>query len=231
VLATAGLLIATGPLRAAWHAERPDRSTLWAAVLSLALLLSILTFFTSEFHPFDHPWAWTRFRPLEISNRALGLPAFGDGGVSTQDLVQAVGASSIALQSGILVALLLFAIRRFGTHLPIGSLVVVFSLNGAAMSVPHGDPWVFPLTIAAGIVAELLYRWLRPEIERPGQLRFFATLVPVALFSLYFLTLAFMGGTWWSIPLWTGAIVLSGIVGWFVSYLVVPAALPVAANR
>ncbi len=107
--------------------------------------------------------------------------------------------SSIALQSGILVALLLFAIRRFGSHLPVGSLVVVLALNGAAMSVPHGDPWVFPLTIAAGIVAELLYRGLRPEIERPGQVRLFAVLVPVGLFSLYFLTLALLGRVWWPI--------------------------------
>ncbi len=231
VLAIAGLLIATGPLRAAWHAELPDRSTLWAAVLSLALLLSILTFLTSEFHPFDHPWAWTRFRPMEISNRALGLPPFGDGGVSTQDLAQAVGMSSIALQSGILVALFLFAIRRFGSHLPVGSFVVVLALNGAAMSVPHGDPWVVPLAIVAGIVAELLYRGLQPEIERPGQVRLFAALVPVELYSLYFLTLALLGGVWWPIPLWTGAIVLGGVVGWFVSYLIVPPVFPGEGSR
>src|SRR6266567_8059404 len=107
VLATAGILIATGPLRAAWHAERQDRATFWSAALSLALLLSALTFFTSEFHPFDHPWAWIRFRPREISNSALALPAFRDGGVSTQDLAQAVGTSSIILQSCLLIALLL----------------------------------------------------------------------------------------------------------------------------
>jgi hypothetical protein len=123
-------------------------------------------------------------------------------------------------------ALFLFAIRRFGAQLPVGSFVVVLALNGAAMSVPHGDPWVFPLTITAGIVAELLYRWLRPEIERTGQLRLFATLVPVGLFSLYFLMLSLLGGVWWPVPLWTGAIVLSGVVGWLVSYLMVPPAFP-----
>ena len=45
------------------------------------------------------------------------------------------------------------------------------------------------------------------------------------------LTLALLGGVWWPIPLWTGAIVLSGIAGLFVSYLVVPATSPVATNR
>jgi hypothetical protein len=230
VLATAGVLIATGPLRAAWHAPRPDRITRWSAVLSLTLMLSAFTFFTSEFHPFDHPWAWTRFRPLEITNVGLALPAFSDGGVSTQDLAQAIGTSSIVLQSGILIGVLLLLIRRFGERLPLGWLTFVFTLNGAGMSLPHGDPWVLPLTVVAGIVADVLYRWLQPERPRPMQVRFFAALVPVALYSLYFLTLLLLGGVWWSAPLWAGAIVLSGAVGWLVSYLVVPIALPDEAH-
>jgi hypothetical protein len=194
-------------------------------------MLSSFTFFTSEFHPFDHPWAWSRFRPLEISNVALGLPAFGSGGVSTQDIAQAIGTASILLQSGVLVALLLLAIRRWGKQLPFGWLTFVFALNGAAMSVPHVDPWVFPLTIVAGLVADVLYRWLRPEIQRPIHVRLFAALVPIALYSLYFLTLTLMGGTWWPVPLWTGAIVMSGVVGWLISYLVVPPALPAEMNQ
>jgi hypothetical protein len=226
VLAAAGALITTGPLRAAWHARRPDRSRLWAAVVSLGVLLATLSFFTSEFHPFDHPWAWARFEPLELSSQALGLPVFADGGVSTQDLAQAVGVSSIMLQSGILVALYVFAIRRFGMGLPIGALAVILVLDGVTMSVPHGDPWVVPLSIAAGIVAELLYRWLRPVYTRPRQLRLFAVLTPMALFSLYFLTLALLGGVWWPIPLWAGAISASGVVGWFVSYVIAPPEVP-----
>ncbi len=222
VLATAGLLIATGPLRAAWQSARSGRASLWSAVLSATLMLSTFTFFTGEFHPFDHPWAWARFRPLEVTNLGLSLPAFGDGGVSTQDLAQAIGAASILLQSGLLIALLLLLIRRWGAQLPLGWLTFVFTLNGAAMSLPHGDPWVVPFTIVAGIVADVLYRWLQPETQRPGQVRLFAVLTPVVLYSLYFLTLLFLGGVWWPIPLWTGAIALSGIAGLLVSYLIVP---------
>ena len=83
-------------------------------------MLSTFTFFTSEFHPFDHPWAWARFRPLEVTNLGLSLPAFGDGGVSTQDLAQAIGTASILFQSGLLIALLLLLIRRWGGTAPIG---------------------------------------------------------------------------------------------------------------
>ena len=99
------------------------------------------------------------------------------------------------------------------------------------MSLLHGDPWVVPLTLVAGIGADVLYCLFQPEIQRTHQLRLFAVLVPVGLYSLYFLTLALLGGVWWPIPLWTGAIVLSGIVGWFVSYLVVPSVLPEAADH
>ncbi len=226
VLATAGLLIATGPLRAAWADNRRSWSLLWSAVLSVALMLSLFTFFTSEFHPFDHPWAWARFRPLEVSNLSLSLPAFGDGGVGTRDLAQAVGMSSIILQSGLLIGLLLLMIRRWGAQLPLGWLTFIFTLNGAAMSIPHSDPWALPLAVIAGIVADVLYRWLQPDVQRPGQVRFFAFLVPIVLYSLYFLTLALLGGVWWPIPLWTGAIVISGVVGWLVSYLIVPPELP-----
>jgi hypothetical protein len=226
VLATAGLLIATGPLRAAWADHRRSWSLLWSVVLSVALMLSLFTFFTSEFHPFDHPWAWVRFRPLEVSHLSLSLPAFADGGVSTQDLAQTVGVSSIILQSGLLIGLLLLMIRRWGAQLPLGWLTFIFTINGAAMSIPHDDPWVLPLAVIAGMVADGLYRWLRPDVQRPGHLRFFALLVPLVLYSLYFLTLALLGGVWWPIPLWTGSIVLSGVVGWLVSYLIVPPELP-----
>jgi hypothetical protein len=136
VLATAGLLIATGPLRAAWRSARSGRASLWSAVLSATLMLSTFTFFTREFHLIDHPWAWARFRPLEVSNLSLSLPAFGVGGVSTQDLAQAVGMSSILLQSGLLIALLLLLVQRFGAQLPLGWLTFVFTLNGTAMSIP-----------------------------------------------------------------------------------------------
>jgi len=58
----------------------------------------------------------------------------------------------------------------------LGWLTFVFTLNGAVMSLPHGDPWVVPFTIVAGIVADWLYRRLQPEMQQPGQVRLFAVL-------------------------------------------------------
>jgi hypothetical protein len=39
---------------------------------------------------------------------------------------------------------------------------------------------------------------------------------------VYFLALRLTEGIWWSVHVWAGAIVLAGLVGWLVSYLVVP---------
>jgi hypothetical protein len=57
--------------------------------------------------------------------------------------------------------------------------------------------------------------------------RLFAFAVPAVFYGFYFLTLALAGLLYWSVPLWAGSIVLAGIVGLLLAYLVVPApALP-----
>lgn len=113
VLAAAGALIASGPLRAAWYQRQTSPTTRWRAVLSLTLLLAIFTFFTSEAHPFAHPWASARLRPLALDAAALGLPALQAGGAGSQELAETLGMSSILTQTGVLMALLLLMIRRW----------------------------------------------------------------------------------------------------------------------
>jgi hypothetical protein len=84
LLAAAGALIASGPLRAAWYQRQTSQATRWRAVLSLTLLLAIFSFFTSESHPLVHAWAWVGLRPLPLDATALGLPAMQAGGVGSQ---------------------------------------------------------------------------------------------------------------------------------------------------
>ena len=84
-------------------------------------------------------------------------------------------------------------------------------------------PWALLLVGAVGgVVGDLLLWWLKPSVARIRELRLFAALLPAALYALYFLAAIFTSGLWWSIHLWTGAIVLSGVTGWLVSHLVVP---------
>ena len=56
-------------------------------------------------------------------------------------------------------------------------------------------------------------------------MRVFAVVTPVLFSLFYYLTLIVAGGgIWWSVHLWTGAIVLSGITGLLVSLLLMPPA-------
>jgi hypothetical protein len=56
-------------------------------------------------------------------------------------------------------------------------------------------------------------------------------MVPLLLFSLYFVALPIVGGIWWPIHLWAGGIVLAGVTGWLRSYLVLPPAIPEPEER
>jgi len=80
--------------------------------------------------------------------------------------------------------------------------------------------------LAAGVLADGLYFLLRPGMLSPARLRWFALLVPTILFSIYFLTLYVTHGLHWRIHVWGGGIVLAGVAGVFLSYLLVPPKTP-----
>jgi hypothetical protein len=231
VLATAGALIATGPLRAAWKDGAASLTRRWRAVLSLLLLLAIFTFFTAESHAFVHPWASAKFRPADLGPAALGLPPMPAGGVGTQDIALTLGVSSILFQTVMLMGMVLLMIRRWGATLPAGWLTFVLLLNTAGLSILHSTFWTVPVALLAGLGADVLYRRLKPETQRFSALRIFSAAVPVILYATYFVALGALGGTWWPVHVWAGSIVLAGIVGWLVSYLLLPSPLPAPARQ
>src|SRR5262249_3124424 len=148
---------------------------------------------------------------------ALGLPALPGPGVSSQGLAETLGMSSILIQSAVLMGLLLM-IRRWGAQLPLGWLTFVVALNGVGMGIFHTTAWAGLVAGLVGIGADILYRWLRPDTERPQRLRLWSALVPLVLYSLYFLALLTLGGIWWPIHLWAGGIALASVTGWLMSY-------------
>jgi len=87
------------------------------------------------------------------------------------------------------------------------------------------EPFV-PAALAAGLIGDLLIRWLRPSPERRVALRVVGFAVPAVFFAGYFLTLLVAGnGIGWSFTLWTGAIILAGGVGVLASYVLESAAV------
>jgi hypothetical protein len=81
------------------------------------------------------------------------------------------------------------------------------------------------LVVGAGVGAlsvDVLYAWLRPTVTRLAAWRLFAFAAPAAFYLWYFLALMLTDGVAWSVHLWVGSIVLAGIAGWLLSYLLLP---------
>jgi hypothetical protein len=201
-------LIVAGPLRAAW--QRSGAAT-WTnivpALLSLAALLSTFTFFVMFAHP--------------LANNVAGRYHYD----FYSEIGQIAGATSILLISALWMGAFLHVLRRW--RLPIGSLTVVFGLNTVAMAIVNWHHahtlYLLLAMIAAAAIAEFV---LRPDGAKTGRLRRFAFVTPVLILGVYFAVMSLAEGLGWSIHLWAGLMALSGVVGWLLSYLAVPPAIP-----
>ena len=202
ILALGGVLIVSGPLRSAWltlpAAGRP-RFTLTPALLSLAYIFSILTFFTQFADPIITSYA----------NRA------------TYDDLKALGIVSILLQTAFLMGVLLLALSRW--RLPFGAITLIITVHGilSAFLARHTDFLAVALLSATiGILSDLLIHLLQPTPQRPAAFRAVAFAIPALAYV--------SGGLAWPINLWSGSIVMAGAVGLLLSFLVVPPTTPQA---
>jgi hypothetical protein len=197
-LAGGGLLVAA-PLSQALH-DRPERAG-WDVVVSAALTLSALTFFTQFAHPLVDLWA----------SRRWSVPAPSWVG---QDL----GVAAILVQVSLLVGVMLLLIRSFA--LPAGSLTAIAALNGACMAIAGRHPELLGVPVLTGAAADGLRRWLRPDTARTTNLRLFAAGVPALYVVLYAGAIVVLeGGSAWTPQLWVGVVLAAGLAGFLVSYL------------
>ena len=225
VLAVGSTLILTGPLRAAWR--RVDRAASWPAVLSLGFLLSSFSFWTQYAHHFGRPWAAAGNRPTAAVFAVVAPnPLFRNAEIQNLYVAHALGVAGILVQAAFISAIVLLALRRWGPRLPYGTFAVIFAINALFVAASRDQLPLVPGAVVAGLVADTLIRRLAPSVERAGRLRVAAFAIPATYFALYFLGIAFTRGVWWSMPLWSGTIVLSGAVGWLASWLVVPPPIP-----
>jgi hypothetical protein len=175
-------------------------------VLSLTLVLSQITFFTQIGHPIANLWGHG-VRPLLLANAA-----------------QEFGIVSILLWTTFLMGAVLLLLHRGAA--PVGSLTLMLTLNAAAMGVLY-DQGPYPLAqvgafAAGGVAADVLRALLRPDAGRAQAQRLFAFAMPTVLHLGYFLSLIALDGIWWSVHLWLGTAMFSGVIGWLLSYLVLP---------
>ncbi len=214
MLAAGGLLIVSGPLRAAWLRPEGSAKPRWFSqlplIFSLTFLLGALAFMTSFAHPFVSLAATSAFQPVGTSYYSIYL----------KDLVESWGVLSILLQSGLLVGTMLLIIQR--QRVPLGTFTIMLSISLLMSCILLGNYNLIPVAILSGLAADVFCRLLRPSVERVGALRLFVFVVPVCLFLLYFLDLRLFKNVWWPLTIWSGSIFMSGITGLLLSYLFVP---------
>jgi hypothetical protein len=209
-LAVGSALIMSGPLRAAWKRRDRVSAPVWRQqlpmLLSLTFLLSGFTFSAQALHP------------LVPLRRATSLP----GTHEMLFYLQALTIASVLVQVMLKMGAILLALRRW--RLPLGSITLVFTLNGLLMCTldPQNDYGLMVPVMLTGLVADGLLSLLKPSPERLWAFRLFAVVVPVVFYLCYFVALLLLKGFWWSVHLWTGAIMLAGLTGWLLSYLIVP---------
>jgi hypothetical protein len=222
LLGGGAVLMVGGPLRAAWQCSPSQARGNWVALLpmllSLTFTLSLLTFFTEYANPFSLPWPAPGALALSAAFRGGDAPA----SAFPDELGQVLGVASILLQTALLMGLVLLAVRRWA--LPFGALTSIFTLSIGLSVVPHSQYQFIPVALLGGVAADVLLAQLRPTAGRPGAVRLFSFAVPASLFGLYFPVLALTGGISWTVHLWSGTILLAGVVGLLLSYLVMPSA-------
>jgi hypothetical protein len=211
LLASTGILICTGPLRAAWVRRSGEGwRALFPALMSLLLLSLTLTFFT-------------QFSNLFTVGRALlDRPEAG------RYFWDVTGISYVIVPTAIQMLILFIGLRRW--NLPFGAVTFLLTANALLMfylRLEFQQPY-WPILLgapAAGLVADLYRRWQQPLFERVLALRVFAFLVPFVQFGLALGALQALYGLDWRIHMWLGAALLAGAVGLGLSYLVVPPAI------
>ena len=127
------------------------------------------------------------------------------------------------------VAAVLYLRRRW--VLPFGSLTVMCSL--LAVLFPFFTAWRYPEMVGALVVTGVLRRRAgavadRRRPARVLRIRLFAALLPIAIWAPFLLAIALFSGLGWNETVWTGILSTTAGVGYGISLIMFPPALPSA---
>jgi hypothetical protein len=204
----ATVVMVSGPLRAA--ARRGDSTAGLVALISAALLLSTITFATQFIHPLIDPWAWSGYK--------LRSAIQGNDWIGKNMGVAAILAQGLILSG---TALLL----NSGFKLRIGSLTLVFTINGALVTITKLHFEFLPVMVLTGIAADAWVAW---SARRPGRPSASLCAVVGGAFATFYMLEVVIFGSDWNPSLWAGAILATTMLCWLTGRLLragLPAAL------
>ncbi len=200
-IAGAGMIV-TGPLRSA--IARGELLAGPTALISSALLLAAVTFFSQFDHPYVNPWAFD-LHQLPNAYAFVG---------------QELGALSLLMQATIVTSVILMTLRQI--RLPPGSLTFMLATTAVFICTQTGLYQFIWVAALVGVLSDLLLVWAAPRSDRLLQLRVFAAATGALLPGVYLAYVAIAQGTYWSPDMIYGTILACGFIGWLVSYLTFP---------
>jgi hypothetical protein len=212
LLMTGGVLMVTGPVRAAWASREPRVQPLaqfWPVLLSVTLAIAVVCFFLMYLSPFR---ADNTRQPRPVG------PEFDF--LLEQAQIHLI--ASVLVTTALLVGGLLLVLRRWQP--PFGTFTVMFGAVAVGMS--GLDTFErLPLALcglAGGVVADVLVMRLRPGPDAVRPARVVAGVVPVALWLPYFVVFKATYDLPWNVHMWTGTVFLAAVGGLLLSALAYP---------
>ena len=116
--------------------------------------------------------------------------------------------------------ILLYLLRRW--HLYPGFCTIVLTVSTIPLTFMEDHYICILVALLGGSVIDGVYFLLKPSMSRVLQLRTFAAITAGGFYLIYMLVLQFTSGLVWSIHLAGGAVTTSALVGWLLTYLLVP---------
>ena len=215
----AGLVSAS--LRSAWYAPHfyPRVSSfkqLLPPLISLALVTCVAAFM------FQWLSAFLDWRPSIVIGR---IPSAFLGDERVASTTEYAGSARILITNLLLLAPVFLAVRRW--KLPFGSVTFVFGVVSVAMSALTTLElgWTIVAALIGGLIADTLLHAYEPDQDDALGFRLIAALVPLAMWSSYFLILSVAYGIRWPFDLWIGTTGLAAISGLLLCYVAMPPAV------
>lgn len=204
-------LAVAGPYRALYQRKQQSSNLRDCLLLGIALVMPFaeISNYAQLAHPYISFWPQTA--------------------TTNQGDEQILAIVSFIFQAIITTGLMLYTVRRW--RLTFGFFTLVLTLVALPLSFMRDHYIVILIAFLAGMITDTAYYYLKPTLDRPSQFRLFATIASAAMYAVYMVTLLIIGGVVWSVHMIVGSIVLTGLTGWLLSYLVLPGQLPEVAQE
>jgi hypothetical protein len=203
--------------------DRAPREPRKSFLASLPMLIGIAAVFVIVFWP---TWYFDPFAADYASKGAIvgvrDAYNFIDYGSATAEIA---GVAGILLTTFILIPFVILPLYRW--RLPSGSLTFILGWVFLQRAVILGVYVYLPAILGAALAGEIIWAWMRrggeARLASPLGYRLLAFCVPLTLFSLYFLTVAFLpNGVIWPVHLWAGAIGMAAVAGLLMCFALIP---------